>query len=83
MKSQPASERYSHFYQTLYDSVEEMNEMPEYDRQLCFEYFETVILPKSTLIETAGNTPGHQYFIISGHLRKLGLQRRRDNDRYL
>ncbi len=53
MKSQPASERYSHFYQTLYDSVEEMNEMPEYDRQLCFEYFETVILPKSTLIETA------------------------------
>lgn len=47
--------------------------MPEYDRQLCFEFFEPVVLPKSTLIEKAGNIPGHQYFIISGHMRNFYL----------
>jgi len=76
VKSQRASERYSHFYQTLYDSVEEIIEMPEYDRELCFEYFEPVILPKSTLIETAGSIPGHQYFIVTGHLRNFYLDYR-------
>jgi len=64
----------NHFYQTLFDSVEEIiEEMPEYDRQLCIEYFEPVILPKSTIIEESGNIPGHQYFIVSGHLRNFHL----------
>lgn len=73
MKSQRASKRYFHFYQTLFDSVEKIIEMPEYDRQLCFEYFEPVVFPKSTLIEKAGNIPGHQYFIISGQMRNFYL----------
>lgn len=47
--------------------------MPEYDRQLCFEYFEPVVFPKSTIIERAGNIPGHQYFIISGYMRNFYL----------
>jgi len=78
MKSQPASERYSHFYQTLYDSVEEINEMPEYDRELCYQYFEPVVIPKSTIIEEAGKIPGHQYFIVSGYLRNFTLNEKGD-----
>ncbi len=73
MKTQQAPEQYSHFYQTLFDCVEEIIDMPEYDRQLCYKYFEPVTFPKSTLIEKAGNIPGHQYFIISGHLRNFYL----------
>ena len=63
---------YSHFYQTLFDSVEEIiEEMPEYDRQLCYQYFEPVTFPKSTIIERAGKIPGHQYFIVSGYMRNF------------
>lgn len=47
--------------------------MPEYDRQLCIEYFEPVVVPKSTIIEQAGSIPEHQYFIVSGHLRNFYL----------
>jgi len=73
VKSQRASEQYIHFYQTLFDSVEEIIEMPEYDRQLCIEFFEPVTFPKSTIIEKAGNIPGHQYFIVSGYVRNFYL----------
>jgi len=47
--------------------------MPVYDRQLCYELFEPVVIPKSTIIERAGNIPGHQYFIVSGFLRNFYL----------
>jgi CRP-like cAMP-binding protein len=64
----------NHFYQTLFNSVEEViEEMPEYDRQLCYQYFEPVTIPKSTIIEKAGNIPGHQYFIVSGYMRNFYL----------
>jgi len=66
----------THFYQTLFDSVEELVEMPEYDRQLCRQYFEPVVFPKSTIIEKAGKIPGHQYFIISGYLRNFHLSKK-------
>jgi len=73
MKSQENSEQHAHFYQTLFDSVEEIVEMPECDRELCIEFFEPVTLPKSTIIEKADNIPGHQYFIVSGYLRNFHL----------
>ena len=66
----------SHFFQTLFDSVENFVEMPEYDRQLCRQYFEPVVYPKSTIIEKAGTIPRHQYFIISGHMRNFHLDSR-------
>lgn len=72
MKSKRPS-KHIHFYQTLFNCVEEIIEMPKYDRQLCFEYFEPVVFQKSTLVEKAGNIPGYQYFIISGHMRNFYL----------
>jgi len=66
----------SHFFQTLFDSVENFVEMPEYDRQLCRQYFEPVVYPKSTIIEKAGTIPRHQYFIISGHMRNFHFDSR-------
>jgi len=69
----------NHFYQTLFDSVEEIiEEMPEYDRQLCYQYFEPVTFSKSTIIEASGKIPRHQYFIVSGHLRNFHLDSRGD-----
>lgn len=32
-------------------------------------YFEPVSYPKNTLLEEAGNIPGHLYYIVSGYLR--------------
>jgi len=69
----------NHLYQTLFNSVEEIiEEMPEYDRQLCYQFFEPVTFPKSTIIEKSGKIPGHQYFIVSGHLRNFHLDSRGD-----
>jgi CRP-like cAMP-binding protein len=69
----------SPFFQTLFDSVEEfIEEMPEYDRQLCYQFFEPVVFPKSTIIEEAGKIPGHQYFIVSGYMRNFYLDQKGD-----
>lgn len=73
MKSRQVSENHLHFYKSLFDSVEEFFEMPKYDRELCYTYFEPVVYPKSTIIEKAGKIPGHQYFIVSGHMRNFHL----------
>ena len=78
MKSKKASDQHAHFYQTLFDSVEEIIVMPEYDRKLCIEFFEPITLPKSTIIEKAGHIPGHQYFIVSGFLRNFHLDSQGD-----
>ena len=71
MKSSKGTKQHIHFYQTLFDSVEEIVEMPKYDRDLCTKFFEPVVVPKSTIIEQAGRIPRHQYFIISGYLRNF------------
>lgn len=45
--------------------------MPEFDRNLCFEFFEPVDFPKSTIIEKSGSVPKYQYFIVSGYMRNF------------
>ncbi|RDB05599.1 Crp/Fnr family transcriptional regulator [Runella aurantiaca] len=58
-------------YQTLFESVSAMMEMPEADKQLCYDYFEPVTFPKNHLLEVAGKIPQHQYFIVKGYLRNF------------
>lgn len=78
MKKSERAAIYSQFYQTLFNRVEELIPMPEYDRNLCFEYFEPVVVPKSTIIEKAGTIPQHQYFIVSGYMRNFHIDDKGD-----
>ena len=56
-------------FEVFFNSVNELVEMSESDKDLCYKYFEEVEYPKNTIIEPAGSIPGHQYFIISGFMR--------------
>ncbi len=38
-------------YQVLFETVSSIIEMTEYDKTLCFKYFEPVKFPKSTIVE--------------------------------
>lgn len=56
-------------YKVLFDTVSALIEMPEADKLLCRQYFESVFFTKNTIVESAGKVPRHQYFIVSGIMR--------------
>ncbi len=60
-------------FKILFDSVSAIIEMPDSDKQLCYEYFEPVTIPKKTLVEKAGKVPQYQYFVVSGIMRNFYL----------
>lgn len=39
------------------------------ERELCMQYFEPVLYPKSRLIEEEGKIPQYLYFVVSGFVR--------------
>jgi CRP/FNR family transcriptional regulator, anaerobic regulatory protein len=49
--------------------IEEMIHMPDYEKELCYQYFEPIVVPKNTIIEKEGKVPKYLYFIISGYMR--------------
>lgn len=51
--------------------IELMIQMPDYERQLCYQYFEPVSYPKNTIIEIEGKVPQYLYFIVSGYMRNF------------
>jgi CRP-like cAMP-binding protein len=56
-------------YKVLFETVSSIMEMTEYDKTLCFEYFEPVKFPKNTIVEDANKIPQYQYFVVSGIMR--------------
>ena len=53
--------------------IEAMIHMPDYEKELCYQYFEPVIYSKNTIIEKEGKVPKYLYFIISGHMRNFHI----------
>lgn len=43
--------------------------LSEKERDLCIEYFEPVLYPKSRILQKQGEVPRYMYFIISGFIR--------------
>jgi CRP/FNR family transcriptional regulator, anaerobic regulatory protein len=53
--------------------IEETMHMPDYEKELCYQYFEPVVFPKNTIIEAQGKVPKYLYFIVSGYMRNFHL----------
>ena len=60
-----------HFFKVLFETVADIMIMPEADKLLCLQYFEPVCYPKNTIVESVGKVPQHQYFIVTGIMRKF------------
>ncbi len=62
------------YFNIFFDSIHKVNPMTEYDKQLCYQYFEVKKFAKNTIIETAGKVHLYENFIVSGILRKFRLE---------
>jgi CRP/FNR family transcriptional regulator, anaerobic regulatory protein len=51
--------------------IEAMIHMPDYEKELCYQYFEPVVYAKNTIIEAQGKVPKYLYFIVSGYMRNF------------
>ena len=60
-----------YYYSKLFEYIEEMITLPEVDRISIRESFKPVLVPKNTIIETAGEIPGYHNFIVSGYMRNF------------
>jgi CRP-like cAMP-binding protein len=60
-------------HEQFIEFIEQVMAMPEFERQLCYEYFEAIRAPKNTLLEQAGKTPKYLYFVVSGYVRNFHL----------
>ena len=58
-------------FNVLFETVSAIMDMPDPDKLLCYQYFEPVFFPKNTIVERTGKIPQHQYFIVSGIMRKF------------
>lgn len=60
-----------HYYETLFDYVTRIIEMPESDKNQCRKFFSPLKVPKDTFLSVAGEVPKYHNFIVSGYIRKF------------
>jgi len=61
----------NHYYETLFNYVAEIIEMPEHDKSQCREYFKPRKVAKDTYLEEMGRIPKYHNFIVSGFMRNF------------
>lgn len=61
------------YYQTLYNYVGQIIELPEADKTSIRQLFKPFFVPKDTIIESAGQVPQYHNFIVSGYMRNFHL----------
>lgn len=62
-----------HYFETLFDYISLIHEMPEADKQTCRHSFKPVWIPKGTFVSESGGVPAHHNFVVSGHLRNFHI----------
>jgi len=60
-----------HYYDTLFNYIEQIIELPEHDREQCRQTFKPLFVPRDTMLEEAGKIHTHHNFIVSGFMRKF------------
>ncbi|ASK32287.1 cyclic nucleotide-binding protein [Chryseobacterium sp. T16E-39] len=60
-----------HYYETLFNYIEQIIALPESDRANCRSTFKPVFVPRDTLLEEAGTVPKYHNFIVSGQMRNF------------
>ncbi|PYF72653.1 cyclic nucleotide-binding domain-containing protein [Pedobacter nutrimenti] len=61
----------NHYYQTLFQYIEQIITMPESDKNQCRHFFQPLHVPKDTILEPAGKIPVYHNFIVSGFMRNF------------
>lgn len=59
-----------YYYDTLFNYIEQIIQLPEHDKAQCRQSFKPLKLAKDSLLEVAGRVPAHHNFIVSGFMRK-------------
>lgn len=59
-----------HYYDSLFNYISQIINIPEHDRVQCRESFKPLQAPKDTLLDSAGKVPVYHNFIVSGFMRK-------------
>lgn len=62
-----------HYYQKMFEYIAKVLILPESDKARIRQTFKPVLLPKDTLLETAGSIPQYHNFIVSGYMRNFHL----------
>lgn len=70
--------RMDHYFQTFFDYVALIHEMPPADMERCRQMFTPVWLPKGTLVSRSGEVPEFHNFVVSGHLRNYHIDEKGD-----
>lgn len=60
-----------HYYDTLFEYISLIIDIPEHDRAQCRNTFKPVRVAKDTMLEGAGKVPVYHNFIVSGFMRKF------------
>lgn len=60
-----------HYYDTLFEYISLMIDIPEHDRAQCRSTFKPLWVARDTMLEVAGKVPVHHNFIVSGFMRKF------------
>jgi CRP/FNR family transcriptional regulator, anaerobic regulatory protein len=61
----------NHYYETMFDYIREILDIPASDQEQCRIYFKPVWVPKDTIIEAAEKIPQYHNFIVSGYMRNF------------
>jgi CRP-like cAMP-binding protein len=61
----------NHYYETMFEYIREILDIPESDQELCQQLFKPVFVTKDTIIEKAGTIHQHHTFIVSGFMRNF------------
>lgn len=67
------SDYMNHYYETLFEYIAQILEIPEEDKQSCRTHFKPCWVPKDTIIEPAGKIPQYHNFIVSGFMRNYHI----------
>ncbi len=70
-KNTEGSKNQAAMHQKFIAFIEAMTHLPDYEKELCYQYFEPVMFPKNRIIEAQGKVPKHLYFIVSGYMRNF------------
>ncbi len=61
----------SRLFQTFFNYVRQLVEIPESDQEYCRQIFEPVFIKKGTILEKEGTLHKYHNFIVSGHMRNF------------
>lgn len=59
-----------HYYDTLFNYISLIINIPDHDRAQCRESFKPLWVAKDTILDSAGKVPLYHNFIVSGYMRK-------------